>query len=103
MGLPIELRVCPCGQGDIESLQDMLFYCIWYKDIHLSYLNTFLSSHSGWDDLTKIQHLLSGTIKEITLTAASCFYAIMQRQRSVLRRMMSPKYASGCSLPPVSR
>ena len=54
MGLPTELRVCPCGQEVVESLQHMLFYCILYKDVHLPYLSTFLSSHSGLDDLRKI-------------------------------------------------
>ena len=81
--IPLENRVCPCGDGSIESVAHVLLSCTFYKDLRKEVITPLLLSIPGRSTNATVSYLLADQDNQVTAKTAKFLVGAMKIRSTI--------------------
>lgn len=85
---PMLERVCPCGDGEVETIKHVLLYCQFYQEIRSKIIFPLLRRYTGRSDIELFNLFLIGANPKITVPCAKFFSAAYKIHQEILRSIL---------------
>lgn len=63
-------RVCPCGAGEVKTIEHVLLHCQFYQETRSKIIFCVLKSHPGYSDAEIFRLFLMGVNLQVTVLSA---------------------------------